>query len=148
MDEENGVVNAGNDGEPALDETGNGAESDGGGEAGGENAGNDTGNDTGDNAENNIDIPGDGEKEKKIQLVYIGPSLTYEKLRTAQILSGTEAEIADFIRPITEKYPEAAHLLVTPETLSDALAKVSSKSSVLHKYYEDMLAKSRDIRKG
>ncbi len=50
--------------------------------------------------------------------------------------------------PITEKYPEAIHLLVTPDSLPEAMRKVASKNSVLHKYYEDMLAKSRDIRKG
>ena len=80
--------------------------------------------------------------------MYIGPSLTFEKLRTSQILLGTQDEIDQFMAPIVEKYPEAAFLLVTPEALPDAMEKVGSKTSILHKYYEDMLAKSRDIRKG
>ena len=132
-------------------------------ETGGENAGNGTGNaedETEGNPESSIDetesgggaeteTANDGGGEaKKIRLVYIGPSLTYEKLRSSQILSGTEAEIKAFMAPITEKYPEAAHLLVTPETLPEAMKKVESKNSILHKYYQDMLAKSRDIRKG
>lgn len=86
--------------------------------------------------------------EERIQLVYIGPSLTFEKLRTSQILLGTQEEIDGFMAPIVEKYPEAVHLLVTPDKLPEALEKTGSKTSILHKYYEDMLAKSRDIRKG
>ena len=84
---------------------------------------------------------------EKIRLVYIGPSLMFEKLRSSQILYGTEQEIQDFMAPITEKYPEAAYLLVTLENLTDAMKKVESKTSILHKYYHDMLAKSRDNRR-
>lgn len=151
--------------ETALDETGSGGGGDGAEEIESENAGNDTENaenETGDAAESSIDetdsggngteaetINADsGGEADKVLLVYIGPSLTYEKLRTSQILSGTEQEIADFMAPITEKYPEAAHLLATPEELPEAMRKVGSKNSILHKYYQDMLARSRDIRKG
>lgn len=81
-----------------------------------------------------------------IRLVYIGPSLTYEKLRSSQILMGTQEEIDDFMAPIVEKYPEAAYLLATPEELPEAMLKVESKAHILHKYYQDMLAKSRDKR--
>ena len=101
--------------------------------------------------ESSIEETGNGDgggAAEKTLLVYIGPSLIYEKLRSSQILSGTEAEIEAFMAPITEKYPEAVHLLVTPEELPEAMRKVESKNSVLHKYYQDMLAKSRDIRKG
>lgn len=137
-----------NSAETALNENGGGAGNDDSGENVGESAGNDTENDDGESAETSIDeTDGDGEAEK-IQLVYIGPSLIYEKLRSSQILSGTEAEIEAFMAPITEKYPEAVHLLVTPDSLPEAMRKVASKNSLLHKYYEDMLAKSRDIRKG
>ena len=138
----------GNDAETVLDENGGGAGNDDSGENAGENAGSDTENGDGESPGTSIDeTDGDGEAEK-IQLVYIGPSLIYEKLRSSQILSGTEAEIEAFMAPITEKYPEAVHLLVTPDSLPEAMRKVASKNSVLHKYYEDMLAKSRDIRKG
>ena len=134
--------------ETVLDENGGDAGNDDSGENVGENSESDTENGDGENSEASIDeTDGDGEAEK-IQLVYIGPSLIYEKLRSSQILSGTEAEIEAFMAPITEKYPEAVHLLVTPDSLPEAMRKVASKNSVLHKYYEDMLAKSRDIRKG
>ena len=137
-----------NGAETVLDENGGGAENDDSGENVGENAGSDTESGDGESPGTSIDeTDGDGEAEK-IQLVYIGPSLIYEKLRSSQILSGTEAEIEAFMAPITEKYPEAVHLLVTPDSLPEAMRKVASKNSVLHKYYEDMLAKSRDIRKG
>lgn len=134
--------------ETVLDGNGGGTGNDDSGENAGENAESDTENGDGESPETSIDeTDGDGEAEK-IQLVYIGPSLIYEKLRSSQILSGTEAEIEAFMAPITEKYPEAVHLLVTPDSLPEAMRKVASKNSVLHKYYEDMLAKSRDIRKG
>lgn len=137
-----------NGAETVLDENGGGAGNDDSGENVGENAGSDTESGDGESPGTSIDeTDGDGEAEK-IQLVYIGPSLIYEKLRSSQILSGTEAEIEAFMAPITEKYPEAVHLLVTPDSLPEAMRKVASKNSVLHKYYEDMLAKSRDIRKG
>ena len=134
--------------ETHIDENGDSAGNDDSGGNVGENAGNDTESGDGESPGTSIEeTDGDGEAEK-IQLVYIGPSLIYEKLRSSQILSGTEAEIEAFMAPITEKYPEAAHLLVTPDSLPEAMRKVASKNSVLHKYYEDMLAKSRNIRKG
>lgn len=137
-----------NGAETVFDENGGGAGNDDSGENVGENAGSDTESGDGESPGTSIDeTDSDGEAEK-IQLVYIGPSLIYEKLRSSQILSGTEAEIEAFMAPITEKYPEAVHLLVTPDSLPEAMRKVASKNSVLHKYYEDMLAKSRDIRKG
>lgn len=84
----------------------------------------------------------------RVRLVYIGPSLPYEKIRSSMILTGTEQEIGEFLADIREKYPEAAHLLVPPEQLTEALRKVSKRGTILHKYYEDMLAKSRASRKG
>lgn len=83
-----------------------------------------------------------------VTMVYIGPSLPYGKLRTSMILKGTEGEIRDFLADIREKYPEADHLIVPPEQLTQALEKVARKGTILHKYYEDMLAKSRASRKG
>lgn len=83
-----------------------------------------------------------------VRLIYIGPSLPYEKIRSSMILTGTEQEIGEFLADIREKYPEVTHLLVPPEQLTEALRKVSSRGTILHKYYEDMLAKSRASRKG
>lgn len=83
-----------------------------------------------------------------VTMVYIGPSLPYGKLRTSMVLKGTEQEIRDFLADIREKYPEADHLIVPPEQLTQALEKVTRKGTILHKYYEDMLAKSRASRKG
>lgn len=83
-----------------------------------------------------------------ITMVYIGPSLPYGKLRTSMILKGTEGEIRDFLADIREKYPEVDHLIVPPEQLTQALEKVARNGTILHKYYEDMLAKSRASRKG
>lgn len=83
-----------------------------------------------------------------VTLVYIGPSLPYEKLRSSMILNGTEEEISDFLEKIKEQYPEVTRLLVPPDRLTDALEKVARNGTILHKYYEDMLAKSRASRKG
>lgn len=83
-----------------------------------------------------------------VTLVYIGPSLPYEKLRSSMILNGTENEINDFLAKIKEQYPEVTRLLVPPDRLTDALEKVARNGTILHKYYEDMLAKSRASRKG
>ena len=88
--------------ETVLDENGDGAGNDDSGENVGENTESDTENGDGESPETSIDeTDGDGEAEK-IQLVYIGPSLIYEKLRSSQILSGTEAEIEAFMAPIGE----------------------------------------------
>lgn len=89
-----------------------------------------------------------GDSFDVITMVYIGPSLPYGKLRTSMVLKGTEQEIRDFLADIREKYPEADHLIVPPEQLTQALEKVTRKGTILHKYYEDMLAKSRASRKG
>lgn len=91
--------------------------------------------------------PGGGDEKERIQLIYIGPSLTYGGLRTSQILQGTRAEIDAYMAQIVEKWPEASRLLSTPEDLPEMLRKVKDRSSVYHKYYEDMLARTRDSRK-
>lgn len=85
---------------------------------------------------------------EQVRLVYIGPSLPYGKMRSSMILTGTEEEINGFLAEIKEQYPEVTHLLVPPDKLTDALEKVARKGTILHKYYEDMLAKSRASRKG
>lgn len=87
-------------------------------------------------------------EEKQVTLVYIGPSLPYGKLRSSMILKGTQEEIDGFLAEIREQYPEVTHLLVPPDKLTQALEKVGRKGTILHKYYEDMLAKSRASRKG
>ena len=88
------------------------------------------------------------EAAEQLTLVYIGPSLPYGKMRSSMILTGTEEEINGFLAEIKEQYPEVTHLLVPPDKLTDALEKVARKGTILHKYYEDMLAKSRASRKG
>lgn len=127
--------------------SGENPENDGNGdESENQNGGGESGGTTDEPKESQIGDETTNEPEK-IRLVYIGPSLMFEKLRSSQILYGTEQEIQDFMAPITEKYPEAAYLLVTLENLTDAMKKVESKTSILHKYYQDMLAKSRDNRR-
>lgn len=86
--------------------------------------------------------------QEQLTLVYIGPSLPYGKLRSSMILKGTQEEIDGFLAEIREQYPEVTHLLVPPDKLTQALEKVGRKGTILHKYYEDMLAKSRASRKG
>lgn len=90
--------------------------------------------------------PTDGAVAESV--VYIGPSLPYGKLRSSMILKGTQEEIDGFLAEIKEQYPEVTHLLVPPDKLTQALEKVGRKGTILHKYYEDMLAKSRASRKG
>ena len=82
-----------------------------------------------------------------LTLVYIGPSLPFGNLRTSMILKGTGEEIDVWMSGLKESYPEIERLLVTPEELTDALDKVGRKGTILHKYYEDVLAKSRASRK-
>lgn len=82
-----------------------------------------------------------------IKLVYIGPSIPRSKLRNGQILSGTEAEIMEFIGGMSEEYAEIKYLLVEPKKLSDAQAKTQEKGNILHKYYQDMAAKARTSRR-
>lgn len=89
-----------------------------------------------------------GVSSDDVTLVYIGPSLPYGKMRSSMILTGTEEEINGFLAEIKEQYPEVTHLMVPPDKLTDALEKVARKGTILHKYYEDMLAKSRASRKG
>lgn len=89
-----------------------------------------------------------GISPEDVTLVYIGSSLPYGKLRSSMILKGTQEEIDLFLAKIREQYPEVTHLLVTPDKLTQALEKVGRKGTILHKYYEDMLAKSRASRKG
>ena len=86
------------------------------------------------------------EAAEVIQMVYIGPSIAFSKLRSSMILEGTAAEIDDYLAEYAEQYPEIKYLLVTPENLTDALDKVARKVTILHKYYEDTLAKVRASR--
>ena len=81
-----------------------------------------------------------------VKLVYIGPSIAFSKLHSSTILNGTEAEIKEYLSDMIESYPEIEHLLVSPEDLTDALDKVARKGTILHKYYEDTLAKARASR--
>ena len=83
---------------------------------------------------------------EKATLVYVGPSIAFSKLRSSMILTGTEAEIKGHLSDMIESYPEIEHLLVSPEDLTDALDKVARKGTILHKYYEDTLAKARASR--
>lgn len=86
------------------------------------------------------------ETAEVIQLVYVGPSIAFSKLRSSMILTGTEAEIKEYLSDMIESYPEIEHLLVSPKDLTDALDKVARKGTILHKYYEDTLAKARASR--
>lgn len=93
-------------------------------------------------------VPSVAEGNGKVTLVYIGPSLPFGKLRSSMILKGTGEEIGAYLGELKESYPEIERLLVAPEDLTDALDKVGRKGTILHKYYEDVLAKSRASRKG
>ena len=64
------------------------------------------------------------------------------------ILKGTGAEIREYLGELTETYPEIPHLLAAPKDLPEALRRVSGKGTILHKYYQDMLAKSKAARVG
>lgn len=86
--------------------------------------------------------------EETVKRVYIGPSIPKSTLRNGMILQGTSVEIEQFIGDKTERYPEIKHLLIDPEKLSDAQAKVHTKGNILHKYYQDMAAKAAGSRRG
>lgn len=83
-----------------------------------------------------------------IRMIYIGPSLPGSRLRRNMILAGTEEQIRAWVKPMEERYPEIGFLLVSEEELPDAQKKARRKGNILHKYYEDMLAKTRVSRKG
>lgn len=84
--------------------------------------------------------------EAAVTLVYIGPNLPMGKLRTSMILRGTEKQVRGYVEDMLEQYPELPHLLVPPEKLSKAMDRVGRKGTVLHKYYQDVQAKSRAER--
>jgi hypothetical protein len=83
------------------------------------------------------------EQEEKIQQAYVGPSIPMSRLRKGMILTGTEDEIKKFLDGLIDKYPEIPYLLVDVDRLADAQEKVQKKGNILHKYYQDMLAKAR-----
>jgi hypothetical protein len=83
------------------------------------------------------------EREEKIQQAYVGPSIPMSRLRKGMILTGTENEIKNFLDGLVDKYPEIPYLLVDVDRLADAQEKVQKKGNILHKYYQDMLAKAR-----
>lgn len=86
--------------------------------------------------------------EKRTKRIYIGPSIPRSNLRNAQILSGTEKEIAVYIDTMAKQYPEIKYLIVSPDKLSAAQNKVRQKGNILHKYYQDMLAQAIVFRRG
>lgn len=88
------------------------------------------------------------ETSESVQKVYIGPSIPRCGLRTAQILTGTEADIASFIGKYTERFPELKYLIVDLADLNEAMKKVKTKGNILHKYYQDAAAKSKASRRG
>lgn len=81
--------------------------------------------------------------EEEITRVYIGPSIPHTTLRNAQILTGTESSIAEYLAQFTESYPEVPYLIVAPSGLAEAQRRVQTAGNILHKYYEDMAAKAR-----
>lgn len=85
-------------------------------------------------------------KAADIKMVYIGPSIPRSKLRNGQILSGTEAEIMEFVGELSERYAEIKYLLVEPKRLSEAQKQAQEEGNILHKYYQDMAAKARTSR--
>lgn len=87
------------------------------------------------------------EQAEAAKLIYVGPSIAFSKLRSSMILEGTVEEIHSYLAEYEESYPEIKYLLVTPEQLTDALDKVARKGTILHKYYEDTLAKVRANRR-
>jgi hypothetical protein len=87
-------------------------------------------------------------EEETETLVYIGPGIPGGKLRPAQIITGTDAQIKAFLGGITESYPEIGHLLVPVKGLAEAARKVQTKGNILHKYYEDVAAKATARKTG
>ena len=83
------------------------------------------------------------ETEETVTRVYIGPSIPHGALRNAQILTGTESEIAAYLEQFAESYPEVPYLLASPANLAEAQKRVQTAGNILHKYYEDMAAKAR-----
>lgn len=81
--------------------------------------------------------------EEEITRVYIGPSIPHTTLRNAQILTGTETSIGEYLAQFTERYPEVPFLIVAPAGLAEAQRRVQTAGNILHKYYEDMAAKAR-----
>lgn len=81
--------------------------------------------------------------EEEITRVYIGPSIPHTTLRNAQILTGTETSIGEYLAQFTERYPEVPFLIVAPSGLAEAKRRVQTAGNILHKYYEDMAAKAR-----
>lgn len=80
--------------------------------------------------------------------VYIGPGIPSMGLRYAQILKGTETEVSEFFEKFDERYPEVRLLAFEPSKLTDALNKVRKEGTILHKYYQDCLSKSRAVKRG
>lgn len=86
------------------------------------------------------------ETAEVLTMVYIGPSVPRSNLRRSMIVKGTEETIADFVAEQKEQYPEIEHLMFGPDKLADALRKVESRGSILHKYYKDMEARAANMR--
>ena len=61
-----------------------------------------------------------GITEEEITRVYIGPSIPHTTLRNAQILTGTETSIGEYLAQFSESYPEVPFLIVAPSGLADA----------------------------
>lgn len=85
---------------------------------------------------------------ESIVKVYIGPGIPSMGLRYAQILKGTETELSEFFDRFDERYPEVRRLAFEPSKLTEALNKVRKDGTILHKYYEDCLAKSQSVKRG
>lgn len=69
--------------------------------------------------------------------VYIGPTIL-GLIQTGTIYPGTRAEVLKTLVHVTEKYPEAASLVVTGDTLSEDRINVSTPGNYLYEQYRRM----------
>ena len=80
------------------------------------------------------------EAAEQVTLVYVGPSLPKGRLKQNSIFVGTRQEIEKELETVLESFPLVKNMLVPVSKLAEAKNKVKSSSSVLHKYYADMVS--------
>lgn len=75
--------------------------------------------------------------------VYVGPSLPNGQLKKSTIFKCSREEALKYLEPVTEKYPEVVHLLVSIDQMADARGRISQGGNLMAMSYAKLAAANK-----
>lgn len=84
----------------------------------------------------------DTTEDKPGYQAYVGPSLPGGLLPYGKILYGTRASIAEYLRPVLERYPKIQSLMVPIEDMNRAMQDVKDQKKLLYHLAQEIEAET------